>query len=227
MQENAIKAARAFAHIDRLSDRGVRSEGPDDRPVPNPERARLVGLRDAIQARTAELTQERALRERRTLREIALDEMVLQLHGRVVREKLAQTPATVERASLQAEARRASLKIEHRQLVLPLKNHLENGRRWLLAALGPALSPSEHAWDQDTRLRTLTALLRSPGTLRFYVDRVEVELSFALAPMPHERLSRGLAALDECGLRFPDGRAVRFRLAPRPKRDPRISANAP
>ena len=80
-------------------------------------------------------------------------------------------------------------------------------------------SPSSHEWDQDARVRTLTALLRSPGTMRFHQDRIDVELDFPLAPTAHLRLSRGLVGLDELALRASDGRAVRFRLAPRPTRE--------
>ena len=84
MQENAIKSARAFAHIDRLSDRGVASIGPDDRPVENPERTRLLKLRKELFERGYELIAERSLRERRPLREITLDEMVNGFHLTVV-----------------------------------------------------------------------------------------------------------------------------------------------
>jgi transposase len=219
MQENAIKSARAFAHIDRLSDRGVSSIGPDTRPVENPERTRLLKLRKELFDRGYELLAERGLRERRSLREITLDQMVNGLHLTVVGEQLEETPREVARHEVDPEAKRATLKVRHRQLVLPLKNHLENARRWLVAALGASLSPSSHAWDQDARMRTLTALLRSPGTMRFHKDRIDVELDLPLAPTPHLRMSRGLAGLDELGLRASDGRAVRFRLAPRPTRE--------
>ena len=219
MQENAIKSARAFAHIDRLSDRGVASMGPDARLVENPERARLLKLRKELFERGYELIEERGRRERRSLREITLDEMVIGLHVTVVDEQLAETPREVPRHAVDPEAKRATLKVRHRQLVLPLKNYLENARRWLAAALGASLSPSSHAWDQDARMRTLTALLRSPGTMRFHEDRIDVELDFALAPTAHHRLGRGLVGLDELGLTASDGRAVRFRLAPRPARE--------
>jgi hypothetical protein len=219
MQENAIKSARAFAHIDRLSDRGVASMGPDARLVENPERTRLLKLRKELFERGYELIEERGRRERRSLREITLDEMVIGLHLTVVGEQLAETPREVPRHAVDPEAKRATLKVRHRQLVLPLKNYLENARRWLVAALGASLSPSSHAWDQDARMRTLTALLRSPGTMRFHEDRIDVELDFALAPTAHLRLGRGLVGLDELGLTASDGRAVRFRLAPRPTRE--------
>lgn len=224
MQENAIKSARAFAHIDRLSDRGASSVRPDDRAVNNPEHLRLRALRETLRARHNELEAEKDLRERRPLREITLDLMVNELHSAVVASQLAETPREVPRHAVDAEAMRAELKVRNRQLVLPLKNHLENGRRWLAAALGAGLSPTDHEWDQDTRFRTLTALLRAPGTLRFYADRVEVELTLPLAPTAHDRLRRALERLDEQGLRFLDGRAVRFRLAPRPTRGPEISS---
>jgi len=218
MQENAIKSARAFAHIDRLSDRGVEMNLPDNRMVTNPERSRLLALRDDLYARGAALAAERGRRERRALREITLDEMVTGLHLTVVEEQLGETARVVPRQTVDPEARRAMLKVRHRQLVLPLKNHLENGRRWLAAALGASLCPSAHTWDQDTRFRTLTALLRAPGTLRCHRDRIDVELVLPLAPTAHARLSRGLQGLDELDLRASDGRSLRIRLAPRPVR---------
>ena len=64
--------------------------------------------------------------------------------------------------------------------------------------------------------RTLTALVRAPGRMRFGKDLVEVELDLQLPPMPHARIAEALCALDG-RLRFEDGRALRARLAPRPR----------
>lgn len=219
MQENAIKAARAFAHIDRLSDRGAHSLRPDDRPIDNPERRRLKGRRKALQGAWVELVQESPRDAERAQKDIDLDRLVNEVHQHVVAEQLASTPCKVARTSVDPEAQRAELKVRNRQLLLPLKNALENGRRWLLEALGEGLAPTDHAWDQDTRLRTLTALLRAPGRVRLHPDRVEVEVDLPLAPTAHRRLSAALARLDDRGLCFTDGsRAVHFRLAPRPAR---------
>lgn len=68
-------------------------------------------------------------------------------------------------------------------------------------------------------MRPLTALLGSPGMMRFHRDRIDVELDLPLAPTAHLQMSRGLVGLDELGLRGRDGRAVRFRLAPCPTRE--------
>ena len=151
--------------------------------------------------------------------EILLDRDVNAVQSVEVALQKKETPAKVERQRIDPEARRTSLKVRNRQLLLPLKNALENSRRWLLSALGSALSPTDHAWDQDTRLRTLTALLRAPGTVSFGEEVVEVVLHFPLAPTAHLRLTTALAQLDTQDLRFVDGvRGVRFRLAPRPTR---------
>ena len=62
--------------------------------------------------------------------------------------------------------------------------------------------------------RTLLALLRAPGTVRFGQDRVVVTLELPLPPTAHARLDEALRALDEQGLIFPDARGLE-RPAPR------------
>jgi hypothetical protein len=226
--ENGIKSARAFAHIDRLTDRGALADRPDDRLVDNPAHRRLSALGRELEADWVSLNVELSSSSRspRPREEILLDRDVNEVQSAAVAQQKAQTPAKVERQTIDPEARRTSLKVRNRQLLLPLKNALENSRRWLLTALGGALSPTDHAWDQDTRLRTLTALLRAPGTVSFGEDVVEVVLQFPLAPTAHQRLTDALVQLDTQALRFVDGdRAVRFRLAPRPTRASADSAN--
>ena len=57
-QENSFKAARSFAHIDRLVDRGGASRAPDDRLIPNPARAALKEEQRRVATRLAELADE-------------------------------------------------------------------------------------------------------------------------------------------------------------------------
>src|SRR6266508_6511188 len=105
---------------------------------------------------------------------------------------------------------------KNRALLAPLKNATENARRWLLDALGAALAPTDHEYDDSARTRTLLALLRAPGSVRFGHDQVMVTLKLNLPPTAHRRLTEALKALDTRMLRFTDGkRSVRFRLAPR------------
>lgn len=111
----------------------------------------------------------------------------------------------------------------------PLKYLMANSRRWLLSALGPALAPNDKPWDMTAIGRTLEALIRAPGTVRFDPDQVVVTLELPLPPKPHERLAQGLAELQQHSLRFSDGRRpVAFRLAQRPTRDslPSVTASA-
>ena len=220
--ENGIKSARAFAHIDRLTDRGALADRPDDRLVDNPTYQALTALEKELEAEWVSQTVALSLPPKRSPRpraEILLDRDLNEVQSVVVAQQKKETPAKVERQTIDPEACRTSLRVRNRQLLLPLKNALENSRRWLLSALGSALSPTDHAWDQDTRLRTLTTLLRAPGTVSFGEDVVDVVLHFPLAPTAHRRLTDALAQLDTQALRFVDGvRAVRFRLAPRPTR---------
>ena len=122
------------------------------------------------------------------------------------------------RIVLRPEAQRAELDVSNRQLLMPLKNGTENARRWLLGKLGAGLSPSDEGYDQDTRRRTLEALIGAPGAIVFGADRVEVTLELPIAPTPHRRLAAALVGLDDANLCTHDGRRVQFRLAERPTR---------
>ena len=136
-----------------------------------------------------------------------------------MKAKIKEQPAKVPRHTVDPDAERATLKIRNRLLLGPVKNATENARRWLLGKLATGLSPSDHTWDLDTNARTLDALIKAPGTVRFTTDRVHVVLDLPLPPQPHARLAKALADLDSLGLRSTDDlRPVTFRLAPRPCR---------
>ncbi len=216
MEENGIKAAKAFVPIDHLDDRGAVAHRPDDRPTHDPARHKLEKLAQELVDAEADLHREKAVRGERSRSEIGLDAVVNEVQQRVVRKQIRTTPVKVPRVSVEPDAVRAELDQRNRALLLPLKNATENARRWLLAELGAALAPSDHEWDQDTRARTLTALLRAPGRMRFQRDVVEVEIDLQLPPMPHARLAARLVALDG-RMRFEDGRTLRVRMAPRPR----------
>jgi hypothetical protein len=217
-QENSFKAARSFVHIDRLVDRGGASHAPDDRLVPNPVRAALKNDLHRIEARIVELADERPLssRSRRDINDDRFWAAVDRLH---VEKQLPTTPTKVPRVTIEPDAERAELRTRNRLLLQPLKLAADNARRWLLATLGDALAPSDKPYDVDATSRTLLALLRAPGTVRFEDELVTVTIELPLPPTPHARLVTALAQLDSHGLRFSDGRRrVRFRLAPRPTR---------
>lgn len=216
MEENGIKAAKAFVPIDHLDDRGAEHHRPDDRPAWNPARAKLQTFSRELKEAEMLLRREHFKPKERSRPEVRLDIDVNVLQQRVVAQQIRETPEKVPRMTLKPEAVRAELDVSNRALLLPLKNATENARRWLLAELGGRLAPSDHEWDQDTRARTLTALVRAPGRMRFGRDLVEVELDLQLPPMPHARIAEALCALDG-RLRFEDGRALRVRLAPRPR----------
>lgn len=69
-----------------------------------------------------------------------------------------------------------------------MKLATEGARRWLLATLHDGLVPTDNPYDADTAARTLTALLRAPGTVRFEHDAVHVTLDSPLAPEAHAGL---------------------------------------
>ncbi len=215
MEENGIKAAKGFVPIDHLDDRGAVGHRPDDRPVNNPPRVKLQALSRELKEAELSLRREHAESRTRSRAEVRLDLDVNGLQQRVVKGQIRAMPEKVARVTIDPTAVRAELDVSNRALLLPLKNATENARRWLLATLGAALSPSDHAWDQETRARTLTALVRAPGRMRFGKDLVEVEIDLPLPPMPHARLAEALITLDG-RLRFEDGRRLRARLAPRP-----------
>lgn len=191
-QENGFKAARSFAHVDRLVDRGVASVEPDGRKVRNP--AYEVVRADLERAALEDISDE------------ALDDLV---------EDLATTPPKIARMLLDPDAQRAVLRTRNRLLLQPLKYATDTARRWLLEALGDALAPSDHADDRDAIARTLLALLKAPGTVRFEADSVHVTLVMPLPPAPHARIDAALRAPQMRRLHTLDGRRLRFELAPR------------
>jgi len=223
-EENAIKAARASVHIDRLVDRGVASERTDDRLVANPAHQQLRDAQRDVKRRIETLENEHP-RPGRSARALRQEAFVADLEKAVIEAHLRETPAKVPRNRLEPEARRAWLKTQNRALLQPLKLAADNARRWLLATLGIALAPTDHDYDATAMPRTLMALLRTPGTVRFARHEVVVTLDLPLPPTAHARLEQALHALDDALLVFPDARhsrprprAVRFRLAPRPTR---------
>jgi len=219
VEENAIKAARASTHIDRLVDRGTEREAPDDRLVPNRERKELRARKKALVARIAVMEEQQPLTADGL---ISAPRLLAELEEAVVDATLRTTPAKLPRVALEPEARRAWLQTKNRGLLLPLKLATDNARRWLFAKLGDALAPTDHDYDASAMPRTLMALLRAPGSVRFGDDGVDVTLDLPLPHTAHARIDDALKALS--GLTFPDDRRqrhprpVRFRLAPRPSR---------
>ena len=165
MQENGFKAARAFMAIDALNDRGGATRAPDDRLVPNPERAVVRAQKVEIRERIDALAEERPVRGKRKPSEIAADVLLAELEKVNVDKQLASIPTKVPTHSLDPEAERAWLRVRNRALLLPLKLAADNARRLLLGLLGAALSPSDAVCDESSRTRTLLALIRAPGTL--------------------------------------------------------------
>lgn len=225
VEENAIKAARASTHIDRLADRGVAREQPDDRLVNNPERVELRKAKKQVEERLAVLDEEERVAGRRS-RVIGEQRFLVELQQGIVDAKLETTPAKLPRVALEPDAIRAWLETKNRALLLPLKLAADNARRWLLAALRSALAPTDHDYDATAMPRTLMALLRAPGTVRFGRHQVVVTLDFPLPPTAHARIDEVLRSLDHQSLTFPDKRGldrdpprqVVFRLEPRPTR---------
>jgi hypothetical protein len=218
-QENSFKAARSFAHIDRLVDRGSASHAPDDRPVPNPARAAIKDEQQRVAVRIAALADETPTTSGRSRKDIHADQFWAEVDRVHLERTLRAAPAKVPRVTIEPDAKRAQLKTRHRMLLQPLKFATDNARRWLLGTLGNALAPSDKPYDQETSARSLLALLRAPGTVRFDDEQVTVTIELPLPPTPYARLRDALVALDVHALRFTDGlRRVRFRLAPRPTR---------
>jgi hypothetical protein len=218
-QENSFKAARSFVFIDRLVDRGGASHAPDDRLVPNPARAALKNDLHRIEERVVELADERPLSSGRSRKDINDDRFWAAVDCLHLEKQLPTIPAKVPRVTIEPDAQRAHLRTRNRLLLQPLKLAADNARRWLLATLGDALAPSDKPYDLDATSRTLLALLRAPGTVRFEDELVTVTIEMPLPPTPHARLATALAQLDSHGLLFVGGqRRVRFRLAPRPTR---------
>ena len=218
-QENSFKAARSFAHIDRLVDRGGASHAPDDRLVPNPARAALKEDLRRTEERIVKLADERPLSSGRARKAINDDRLWAAVDRLQIERELQETPAKVPRVMIEPDAERAQLRTRNRLLLQPLKLAADNARRCLLATLGDALAPSDKPYNLDATSRTLLALLHAPGTARFEDELVTVTIELPLPPTPHARLANALAELDSRGLLFTDGRRrVRFRLAPRPTR---------
>jgi len=218
-QENSFKAARSFAHIDRLVDRGGATHAPDDRLIPNPARAALKSEQYQTAARIAELAGETPSSSGRSRKEINHDRFWAEVSTHHVDNALRAAPAKVPRVTVEPDAQRAQLKTRHRLLLQPLKFAADNTRRWLIGTLGTALAPTDKPYDATAVARTLLALLRAPGTVRFEDRQVTVTLQMPLPPTPHARLVTAVEALDAHALTFTDGRRrLRFRLAPRPTR---------
>lgn len=219
-QENAFKAARAHAHIDRLVDRGASANLPDDRPIYNPARTALKKERLAWMRRHAAALAEHAVEGGRTRKEINGERFRIAAQLQLLDIQLRRTPAQVPRVSVEPQARKAILDTRNRALLQPMKLAMENARRWLLATLGNALAPTDHDYDMDATARTLAALLRAPGLVRFDRDTVHVTLDLQLPPAAHARLDTALRAMDHAGFCFVDGRRrLALRLAPRPTRE--------
>jgi transposase len=218
-QENSFKAARSFAHLDRLVDRGGATHAPDDRLVPNPTRAALKNDKQKVAAHLAELASETPSSGARSQKEINHDRFWTEVSAHRIDRSLRAADAKVPRVTIEPDALRAHLKTRHRLLLQPLKLAADNARRWLIGTLGTALAPTDKPHDASAIARTLLALLRAPGSLRFEDHQVTVTLLLPLPPTPHARLAAALVALDHHTLLFTDGRRrLRFRLAPRPTR---------
>jgi hypothetical protein len=172
-----------------------------------------------MEARIVELADERPLSSGRSRKDINDDRFFADVDRLRIERQLRTTPTKVQRMTIEPEAERAELRTRNRLLLQPLKLAADNARRWLLATLGGALAPSDKPYDQGATSRTLLALLRAPGTVRFDDELVTVTIVLPLPPTSHARLATALAELDSHGLLFTDGRRrVRFRLAPRPTR---------
>lgn len=218
-QENAFKAARAHAHIDRLVDRGGATREPDHRPVRNPARA-------ALKIKLAELRGAQHSLQRRsaptgpTREEIARERVRLSAEIQLTEKSLTTTPAKVSRITLDQLSQRATLDTTNRMMLQPLKLATENARRWLLATLHDGLTPTDAVYDADSAARTLDAILRAPGTVQFHDDRVCLTIDLPLPPTAHARLDSALRAITNPHFRFTDhARPLTLRLAQRPTRD--------
>lgn len=218
MQENSFKAARRRTGIDRLSDRGGATTAPDDRIVDNPA---YLALREKLEGAIATTLEIESCPERCVQNGRWTGEYVeADLRRGTFKKLLRDTPARVRRIDLDPTAKRAWLRTTRRELVVPLRYAADNALRDLVDWIGAGLSSTDEAHDATARARTLLALVRAPGTIRFDVNEVLVTLDFPLPKKSHERLAEALSALDERDLRFSDGmRRVRFRLAKRITRD--------
>lgn len=219
-QENAFKAARAHAHIDRLVDRGDATRAPDDRPINNPARTKLKMEIAALRQREADLAKERPSTAGRRQKQINDDRFRVGVERQLAEIDLERTPTKVPRVSVESNAEKATLNTDNRALLQPMKLATENARRWLLATLHDGLAPTDAPYDVEATARTLSALLRAPGSVRFDDNVVHVTLDLPLPPTAHARLDEALRGISDAQFRFTDGtRRLAVRLAPRPTRD--------
>ena len=228
-QENAFKAARAHAHIDRLVDRGGATRAPDDRPVHNPERTKRALELATLRQRASELAKERAAQSGRTQKEINDDRFRVAAERQLAEFALKTTPARVPRMAVYPTAEKATLDTTNRMLLQPMKLATDNARRWLLAALHDGLVPTDATYDADTTARTLAALLHSPGTVRFDDEVVHVTIDLPLPPTAHMRLDNALRTIGNRHFCFTDGRRrLAVKLATRATRAtlPHLSSTA-
>jgi len=215
VEENSIKAARRTVHIDRLVDRGICSERPDDRLVDHPERKRLSQRIRQLDARIEHAEQVMEASKSGW----TADYVAAHLEQNLCVLQRDALPAKVPRHQIEPRARRAFLATDKRGLLQPLKYAADNARRWLLERLGVALAPSDSVHHATALPRTLEALLRATGSVRFAHDHVAVTIDLQLPPTHHARLDAALRSLDDLRLPFAqDTRPVRFELAPRPCR---------
>ncbi len=132
-QENDFKAARSFALIDRLVDRGGARCGPDDRPVDNPAYREMSERRREVQSQLAELSRSEPISSKDKAR-LEGKQLVGRFEEAVLNHKLSGLSQKVPRVDLEPTAERAWLKTKNRALLQPLKYVLANGRRWLLSS---------------------------------------------------------------------------------------------
>lgn len=182
-------------------------------------RAVLKNEQHQAAARIAELARETPSSGGRSRKDINDDCFWAEVSAHHIDNALRAAPAKVPRVTVEPDAQRAQPKTRHRLLLQPLKLAADNARRWLIGAFGAALAPSDNPYDASAVARTLLALLRAPGAVRFEDHQVTVTLQMPLPPTAHARLAAALKALDAHALPFTDGRRrLRFRLAPRPNR---------
>jgi transposase len=116
-QENSFKAARSFANIDRLVDRGGASHAPDERLIPNPARSALKNNQQQVAARIAELTEETPSSSGRSRKDIHDDRFWAAVESAHIESALHTTPAKVPRVMIEPGAQRATLKTRRRLLI--------------------------------------------------------------------------------------------------------------
>jgi hypothetical protein len=172
-----------------------------------------------LKQREEALAAERATEGGRSRKAINDDRFNVGVARRVAENELKRSPTSVPRIAVEPNAEKAKLDTANRRLLQPLKLATEGARRWLMATLHDGLVPTDKPYDADTTARTLAALVRAPGTVRFEDDNVQVTLDLPLPREAHSRLDAALRAIADRHLRFSDGkRRLVVRLAPRPTR---------